>query len=203
MARAPGQRFSAMNTPTHLIVALAALARKNNSARRNLAVAAGALAPDLSIFVFYFWAKIVRAMPEAQIWRDAYWREPWQTLGAVSNSVPLMAVLLVLSYWRRAPLLGVFALAGLIHVALDFPVHADDAHRHFWPLTQWRFHSPVSYWDPSHYGVIGGAIELLLLIGTAFVLWVRFTSLWVRVALALTVASYFFVGVYFRIAFAA
>jgi len=32
-------------------------------------------------------------------------------------------------------------------MVLDFPFHAEDAHKHFWPLSDWRFHSPFSYWD--------------------------------------------------------
>jgi len=42
------------------------------------------------------------------------------------------------------------------------PVHHDDGHRHFFPLSDWRFESPVSYWDPAHYGHIFLWIELLL-----------------------------------------
>jgi hypothetical protein len=48
----------------------------------------------------------------------------------------------------------------LLHSALDLPVHTDDAHRHFLPLSAWQFHSPVSYWDPRSYGRQVAALEI-------------------------------------------
>ena len=48
---------------------------------------------------------------------------------------------------RSAVLIALFS-AALVHLTLDFPLHNDDARAHFWPLTNWKFTSPVSYWDP-------------------------------------------------------
>lgn len=190
-----------MNTPTHIIAAAAILARPGERIR-NLALAAGALLPDLSIFVFYAWMKTVSGKSEQQIWGEAYWTEPWQTLGAISNSVPIAAAFLAVSLWMRALWLRIFALALLIHAALDFPVHADDAHRHFWPLTDWRFRSPVSYWDPSHNGAAGFVIEATVLLASAFIVWRRFEAIGVRIAVAALVLLYLAVGVYWAVAFA-
>ena len=72
--------------------------------------------------------------------------------------------------------LAVIAIAALLHLSLDFPLHADDAHRHFWPVTDWRFASPVSYWDPQAYGLIGAAIETVVALGATLVLWRRFSK---------------------------
>ncbi len=36
-------------------------------------------------------------------------------------------------------------------------------------MSDWRFRSPVSYWDPAHYGRLAAAAELLL--GLALLLW--------------------------------
>ena len=118
----------------------------------------------------------------SEMWDQAYWREPWQSLGAITNSIPVGAALLGLALWRKSNWLWVFACAWLIHCALDFPLHADDAHRHFWPLTDWRFFSPISYWDPDHNGRIGVMIEGAALIAAAIFLWRRFESRWVRIA---------------------
>ena len=46
--------------------------------------------------------------------------------------------------------------------ALDLPVHTDDAHRHLLPLSDWRFHSPVSYWDRRYHGAQFAIFELML-----------------------------------------
>jgi hypothetical protein len=43
----------------------------------------------------------------------------------------------------------------------DLPLHHEDAHRHFLPFTNWRFISPVSYWDPEYHGRIIAVIEIL------------------------------------------
>ena len=53
----------------------------------------------------------------------------------------------------------------ICHSLLDIPVHNDDAHRHFFPLTDYRFMSPLSYWDPNHYGRFVALFELLLVLG--------------------------------------
>jgi len=167
-----------MNTPTHLIAASAVLARPGAQIR-NRAIIAGALIPDLSIYLMSAWAILAGRMNE-ELWQVTYWQEPWQTLGAVTNSVPLAFAIFALGIWRRWPALQVFAGAMLIHAALDFPVHAEDAHRHFWPFSDWRFHSPVSYWDPQHHGLWGGLLDCGVLFAGIALLWARFTAVWVR-----------------------
>ena len=122
-----------MNTPTHVIAASAILARPD-AKWRNRAVLAGALLPDLSIYVLVIWAAMTGGLDNS-LWTETYWTEPWQTLGAISNSIPLALAVLGVAIWKRSSLFTVFAGALLIHAALDLPVHADDAHRHFWPVS--------------------------------------------------------------------
>ena len=40
--------------------------------------------------------------------------------------------------------------------------HRDDSHRHPYPLSDWRFISPLSYWDPVHHGQWLGLAEASL-----------------------------------------
>ena len=55
------------------------------------------------------------------------------------------------------------ALASMtLHCLADLALHREDAHGHLFPLSDWRFTSPVSYWDPAHYGLIFAACELVL-----------------------------------------
>lgn len=55
----------------------------------------------------------------------------------------------------------------------DLPLHHDDAHRHFFPFLEWRFVSPVSYWDPNYYGKWIGLVEAVSVIGAAIYLFSR------------------------------
>ena len=97
------------------------------------------------------------------------------------------------------PPLVLFALAALVHLAGDLPLHADDAHRHFWPVTDWRFHSPVSYWDPAHHGTLASVAEGVLGVVLCVVLWRRFPARWVRALVALAAAVYVGVPLYWSL----
>ena len=77
----------------------------------------------------------------------------------------------------------VFAAAGLLHLALDFPLHHDDGRPHFWPLSDWVFQSPISYWDRAHYAGTIGPIEMALSVLFCGVLMLRFDSVRSRLVL--------------------
>ncbi len=186
-----------MITSTHMLTAAAILSERDKP-YRNAAAVLGGVFPDLSIFVLFGWAKL-QGVAQWEIWRKLYWHEPWQTLGAISNSFPIWGALLVLGLAVRSTLMTVFAAAVVIHLALDLPVHADDAHRHFWPLTDWRFHSPLSYWDTDHHSRIVNAIEIGICCGCIAVLWRRFTTWWVRLLLGLGLSSLVLVALFFWI----
>ena len=157
------------------------------------------------------------------MWEVMYWQQPWQTYTAAGNSVLFYVVLLAIGLtvfrpaqraqmapnagaagnggWhvRIAALspLAVFALAALTHLAGDFPVHVRDAHAHFWPLSEWRFTSPVSYWDPRHYGGYFSVFEGFLGIGLSIVLFRRFRAVWVRGLCILAIVLYVAVPAYY------
>ena len=205
-----------MNTQTHLLIAGALLCRRRidgGTPLRNGAVVAGALLPDAGVYGLFLWSKLA-GVPERDLWSRIYFSEPMQTVQAVLNSVPLYAVLLVAAaillrpgeeangsgFVARRSLPGLLALAALLHLAGDLPVHADDAHRHFWPVTDWRFHSPVSYWNPSQGGAWFVWVEGAIGIACAVALWRRFAARWVRALLALAVVAYLAVPLYFTLA---
>lgn len=181
-------RLPGVNTQTHLLLAAAALGRRATPTEQR-AILAGALAPDLSIFALVGFAALSGVSGEA-VWDRLYWSEPWQTLSAISNSVPLWgaAFALSLSLRRRAPAL--FCAAALLHLAFDLPLHAEDAHRHFWPFSDWRFHSPVSYWDPRHHGRIASLAEAAGGLAFVCILWRRHQNRGVRALLAVTALAY-------------
>ena len=168
-----------MNVPAHLILGAAVLARPG---RRAVSVAAvlGSFAPDLSLFVMAGWSLYVRGTDPAEVFGRAYFSDSWQQVFAVDNSFLLWGAALALALWRRWPVPAVFAAAGLIHLGFDFVLHNEDARMMFWPLSDWVFRSPFSYWDPRHYGRIIGPLELAMTWGLAVLLWRRFEGVGAR-----------------------
>ena len=180
-----------MNTPTHALVAFAALSKRGERPR-NLWALAGGLIPDLAIFLWAPWQRWGLGRDWGAIWQQHYFEPPMQTLIALFNSVPIYTGLLALGLWRRgkvwATMLWVFAAAALLHIALDAPVHGHDAYRHLWPLSDWRFFSPVSYWETDLHARWVSLAELAIVLGCAAVLWRRFPRVWVKIVLGLLVA---------------
>jgi hypothetical protein len=189
-----------MMTQTHLLIAAAALARRDASAI-NVAVVAGALLPDAALYGLAAWAGIVEQRSAKEIFETLYFTPDWQTAMAVGNSFPLWFALLGLGMALKRDWLKLLAAAGLLHLCFDFPLHHDDAHSHFWPVTMWKFVSPVSYWDPRHFGGVVSVIELLLSLALVVVLWRRFPALWVRGLLAVLSVLYVAVPAYFLLSF--
>ena len=191
-----------MNTPTHLLIGAAVLARKGDDkgARwRNWAILAGALLPDAAIFILFGWARIVQGASEQELWSKIYWSAPWQSLMAIFNSAPLYTAVVLIGVAARQTWLALIGLAALLHLAFDLPFHHDDAHAHFWPFTDWRFRSPLSYWDDNHHGDWVSLAEIALSIGLIWFLWQRFEVRTVRIALVVALASYVAVPLYFNL----
>ncbi|MEO0497657.1 MAG: hypothetical protein AAF141_09845, partial [Pseudomonadota bacterium] len=66
-------------------------------------------------------------------------------------------------------------------------------------LSDWRFRSPVSYWDPAHYGNIWAPIEGALGLVLAIILFRRFKSVVARAMIGAVIAAYVLVPVYFTL----
>ena len=174
-----------MTTPAHAALSLIVLGR---SERNALPVALGAVAPDAPMLVFYLWERLVRGVSEGRIWSERYFDPGWQVVFDIPSSIPLLAlalcILLVLVGRRstgRFPAAGVaatprparltaatlFVASMILHALGDLPLHREDAHRHFFPFSDWRFISPVSYWDPEHYGGYAAVGEVVLVLAVS------------------------------------
>ncbi len=92
--------------------------------------------------------------------------------------------------------------AGLLHLAFDLPLHHEDARRHFWPISDAVFRSPVSYWDPRHYGHIAAPVEVMLCLALSVVLWRRFQGWFARTLILIGAGAELLPGVMFMIMFA-
>lgn len=198
-----------MNTQTHLLVAAALLA-KPDAPKRNIALIIGALLPDIAIFILFGWA-MATGVSQGELWGRIYFSQPMLTFTAIGNSAPLYGAIALSAWayvrWRAGeplpvlPILTVLSLAALSHLALDFPVHVDDAHPHFWPITEWRFRSPVSYWNSNFHARWVTVVELLVALGLLAILWRRFTARWVRAILSLAGTAYIAVPAFWYLQF--
>ncbi|MEL6645840.1 MAG: cobalamin biosynthesis protein CobQ [Pseudomonadota bacterium] len=139
-----------------------------------LAAIAGAAAPDLSLYLMAGTALFLMNVPPNVVFDELYFSPQWQAVFAVDNSFLVWGLGLALALWLKRPAWIAFAGAALLHLALDFPLHNDDARPHFWPVSDWVFQSPVSYWDRDHYANIVGPIEAILCLMLCVVLWRRF-----------------------------
>ena len=146
----------------------------------------GGLAPDLSLYLMAGWHLMVLGTDAEIVFRQLYYSDRWQAIFAVDNSFILWGIGLAIAVSARSAWAVALTGSALLHLALDFPLHHDDARRHFWPITDWVFESPISYWDPAHYGGIVGLIEAALVVVLLVVLWRRFQG---AVARSVIVAS--------------
>jgi membrane-bound metal-dependent hydrolase YbcI (DUF457 family) len=192
-----------MNTQSHIL--MGALLFGKPLPRLAVAGAVGGLVPDVPMFAIVA-ALRLSGHPFEEIFGELYWERWWQVCNAVGHSfliwgaLALVSGFIVRSGWERAPraaLLLAFSGAALVHSSIDFLVHREDAHMQFWPLSDWKFVSPVSYWDRAHYGDWFGLLEAVLGMAMATLLFVRFRSILVRSALALCIALYAAVPAFF------
>lgn len=101
-----------------------------------------------------------------------YYSDAWQQVFAVDNSFIFWGIGLAVALRAKSAIWIAFAGAGLLHLLCDFPLHTHDARMHFWPLTTWKFESPLSYWDGrAHADTVG--IFVLALLAVAFVVILR------------------------------
>lgn len=152
-----------MNTPAH-IAASVFVWRKEVGWAPATAVALGAMLPDLPMFGFHAYQK-ASGRPEREIWSTLYFDESWQLFFDIFNAIPLAVVLIFVCRYLGFRWGAICAASALLHMLCDLPLHNDDAHRHFLPLSHWRWESPFSYWDPRHYGRFFMWLELVLAVG--------------------------------------
>ena len=162
-----------MNTPAHLALSLALLGRRG---RRGdwWWIGAGAILPDIMIFARHFGMR----------------GEAVEIGVPALNSAVVWGAVLALGLLGRRTGAVLLAASALLHIAFDLPLHAGDARAHFWPLTDWRFVSPVSFWDHDHHGRIFGLLEGVLFSVSFAVIWSRLRRGWSRAVAAVFAGAY-------------
>lgn len=144
-----------------------ALAKHGVAAGRAAGIAglAGAAFPDLPSFAataYYVGPAYLRdgwsSMDSEEMLDAIYFTGPFGTTGSILHSaVPPVALLLAywllkLGRWDRLRILLWFLLGWLGHTVADFLTHVDDVRPLFWPISDWTWASPVSYYNSAYYG---------------------------------------------------
>ncbi len=196
-----------MNTQTHIL--LGAWLTGKPAPRLAWAGAAGSFIPDMPMYVIVGSLRMSGVSLD-RIFGGYYWQDWWQVANALGHSfllwgtLTLASVLVLIARSRQAgsgfgssfakgdfwAMLFAFSLTALIASATDFLLHHNDGHMHLWPLSDWRFQSPVSYWDPRYHGVGFSLFEAALGIALAVALFRRYTNRGIRLVLALMVIAY-------------
>ena len=171
-----------MDTGTHIVCNLIVQGRtKLPQPQLFTMVIVGAILPDAPMILFYVWESLVQQTPESVIWSERYYLPAWQNFFDIFNSIPIAVAGLIMAIKLQKPILQIIFVGVLLHIAFDFPLHNDDAHRHFYPLSDWRFISPFSYWDSNHYGHIIMPLQILFAVLGLIWLWMKHRSRYERV----------------------
>jgi hypothetical protein len=131
---------------------------------------AGAILPDLPYFLFFATAAIwhgPHALTDLALWHSI-WGHP--LVAGLHSFLPWSAAMLLLLSMgasRRWPGLAAFIAGWSSHVVIDMLTHRSDGYPIFWPLSGYRFPTPVSYWEQAYHGrafslVCDGAMVVLL-----------------------------------------
>lgn len=177
-----------MNTPAHALINLL-IAGRRDRVDTAVPIVVGSLLPDLPMIAFYAWYRLL-GTPEYAIWGHYYPLPGWQAVFDSVHSLPLIALLWLAGLWRGRRWVMWLAVGMALHAVFDLATHHADAHRHFFPLWNWRFHSPVSYWNPAHFGRVASLLEAAASGFATAWLWRRYDSAGLRLMIAALAASY-------------
>lgn len=161
-----------MNTPAHLLIGAAAFGL---SGQRATVWAAffGAVLPDLSLYILAGSALFMFGISSEVVFNELYYSDTWQRIFAIDNSFLIWGAAFGAALWSQKPWATALTGAGLLHLCIDFPLHHDDGRAHFWPITNWVFECPVSYWDRAYGGLWFAPLGALVAVLAAAVLWRR------------------------------
>lgn len=186
-----------MQTPSHAIVNYALLS--GVAPKQVWPIVIGAMLPDFPMLVLVIWARF-KGIPSSQLWGEVYWQPFWQDFTHYFHSIPIALAIAIVAHYFGVSWLKYLAISMVMHSLGDIPLHNNDAHRHFLPFTDWKFISPVSYWDKRHNAVWGALGENLAVLGSTIYLfpsigsWIVKGAMGVFNGLAWAVYLFFFLA---------
>ena len=155
-----------MITLSHVIYGWAAAkALKPSSSTQRIiifGVVIGSFLPDIPTYLFFLYYTVLVGSSQADIWNTLYFNSPWTPVITLTHSFIIWPLLFGIGYIFKKHWLFWIASGALFHSAVDFLVHNTDAYAHFWPLSDWKFFSPVSYWNPEYYGSLVSILDTVV-----------------------------------------
>ncbi len=171
-----------MITTSHIIYSWA-LAKKTQAAntlqpKRTLAFVLGALFPDTPTYLFFLVCGVLLGYSGQDMWGDMYFNSGWAIPITLTHSFILWPTLIAAASYFGWKFVQWFSISAFFHALVDFCVHTDDAYRHFWPVSNWKFHSPISYYNSSEYGQYVSAFDSLLVLALLIFLATCYSGKW-------------------------
>ncbi len=183
-----------MNTQSHAILTFYLMRRMLGKRAEQIkhvhpVLFSGAIVPDVAIFVFFVWYTLFEPTSQRVMWSEFAFLDEWQFVFSLFHSFPVWAFASVGLLLLKMPRAALFCLAALVSAIQDVFVHHDDAHAHFFPFSDYRFESPVSYWDPTHYGWYASTAEVILVLAASVWTYRRLETRWGKGLLVVSVVS--------------
>ena len=150
-----------MNTPAHLLIGAALFSKRDNTKLLTGALLGG-LIPDLSLYLMAGVSLFVLNISPHVVFDELYFSKNWQLVFSIDNSFILWGLLFAVALKYRNAFFIALTASALLHLVSDFALHHDDARAHFWPLSSWKFESPLSYWDSNHHSFYVAPVEGIL-----------------------------------------
>ncbi len=173
-----------MNTQSHVILNLFLLRKIYGEKKHRIPyfhrlVFLGSIMPDLPMFLFFAIYTFL-GVSQNVIWGELFFRSDWQALFNIFNSIPLFLIVVLIALLIKNKSVFVFAIANLMHFFVDMLLHQEDGRAHFFPLSEYKFHSPISYWNPEYFGGFFSVFETLLILILSVPLWKGLKNKWAR-----------------------
>jgi len=168
-----------MMTPSHFL--MTAALHKGYKRRLSIhrgGVLLGSVAPDIPLFLLTLgasvsaWLRGVRDLGDVHglMFEDRFFHDPLWIVSHNFLHAPLLLAAGLAIFWRDRNRIGSwrhgafwFLLAATLHTGIDVLTHHSDGPLLFFPFDwNYRFPSPVSYWEAAYFGRQFFVLELLL-----------------------------------------
>ena len=158
-----------MRSFSHILMT-AGLAKNKKLAKANyIAFVAGSIIPDLplialssSLFLQYSEQAKAHEIMHYNFENNPLWISLHNTPHSLVVLLPLLFIAWLLKRYKASQWLYWLALGAILHTVIDIFTHNSDGPKILFPLS-WtiRFYSPISYWDPAHFGRAFSIFEYL------------------------------------------